>query len=271
MVRFFLSFFLILAAGQSHSDEIAPIEKILTVNAINGTKQAGVLSSLSNVQAPSILVVIIPGHPTMLRASANSLTGKIELQHPGSFVVRERLRLLDADIATLVVDCRSDFYAVCSDDYQMSEQRYKDVLPLMEAAKNTFPSIKQVWLLSTSRGFLSSAGFTKYAGDYFTGIIHTAGTTDLLERYPGAIAKSATPQYFYHHLDDPCFITKHATAKATAQKLDAALITVTGGSGFYGGACQANTQHGFKGVEDKVMAHIARLMKTGRVDTLQTQ
>ena len=39
------------------------------------------------------------------------------------------------------------------------------------------------------------------------------------------------------------------------------LITVSGGSGFKGPACEADTQHGFKGVEKEVMNAIQDIIK----------
>jgi hypothetical protein len=188
------------------------------------------------------------------------------IQQDGSFVVRERLRLLDQDIATLVIDCRSDFRIACDDSYQMTEQRFKDIRPLMDLAKNSFPSIKQVWLMSTSRGYFTSAAITKYSGDYLTGVIHTAGVADMVIKHPEAIFKSATPQFFVHHADDPCKFTQYSTAKSIAEKIEAPMITVYGGSGYFGGACQAHTQHGFKGMEEKVMANISIIIKTGLVE-----
>lgn len=243
----------------------APVEKILTVDTSNGSKQSGVLSALSNAAAPSILVAIIPGHPVLAKASV-SFTGMVMIKQDGSFVVRERLRLLDQDIATLVIDCRSDFWTACDDGYQMTEQRFLDTRPLMDLVKANFPSIKQVWLLSTSRGYFTSAAITKYSSNYFAGVIHTAGVVDMVLKYPEAIQKTSTPQFFVHHADDPCKITQYATAKNIAEKVEAPMITVFGGSGFYGGACQAHTQHGFKGMEEQVMANISKIIKTGSVE-----
>jgi hypothetical protein len=243
-----------------------PVEKILTVDTSNGAKQSGVISHLSNSTEPSILVAIIPGHPVLARATVDNFTGKVMIKQSGSFVVRERLRLLDQDIVTLVIDCRSDFLTACDDSYQMTAQRFKDIRPLMDLARRSFPSIKQVWILSTSRGFVTSATISKYSSDYFAGVIHTAGVVDMFVSYSIAVAKSATPQFFVHHAEDPCIYTKYATAKNVAGKIEAPLITVYGGSGYFGGACQAHTQHGFKGMEEKVMGTISKLLKTGTVE-----
>jgi hypothetical protein len=43
------------------------------------------------------------------------------------------------------------------------------------------------------------------------------------------------------------------------------LITVTGGSGFRGDACNAYTEHGFRGKEKEVMTAIGKIMITGQV------
>ena len=247
----------------------AQTEKILTVDTSNRSKQSGVISRLSSATEPSFLVVIIPGSPVLARANANFFTSQINIQQGGSFVVRERLRLLDNEIATLVIDCRSDFSTACDDGYQMSEQRYTDIRPLIDLVKSSLPSIKQVWVLSTSRGYFTSAAITKYSNNYFAGVVHTAGVVDLVGRNPEGITKTATPQFFVHHADDPCNITRYSTAKNVAAHIEAPLITVYGGSGYFGGACQAHTQHGFKGMEDKVMASISKIIKTGIADQLE--
>ena len=259
----------LLAVAQSVGQ--SPVEKIISVDSSNGAKQSGVISRLPNAEEPIILVAIIPGSPVLARATANYFTSQINIQQGGSFVVRERLRLLDNDIATLVIDCRSDFSTACEDRYQMSEQRFMDIRPLIDLVKSSLPSIKQVWLLSTSRGYFTSASITKYSNNYFAGVIHTAGVVDMVVKYPEAIIKSSTPQFFVHHADDPCNITKYSTAKNVAAQIEAPLITVYGGSGYFGGACQAHTQHGFKGMEGKVMANISKLIKTGSVEQAEVR
>jgi hypothetical protein len=261
-----LTFTALVAVAQTEKQ--GPVEKILTVETNNGAKQSGVLSVLSNAAAPSILVAIIPGHPVLAKASV-SFTGKVMIKQDASFVVRERLRLLDQDIATLVIDCRSDFGTACDDNYQMTEERFLDIRPLMDLAKANFPAIKRVWVLSTSRGYFTSAAISKYSSDYFEGVIHTSGVVDMVLKYPDAIKKTATPQFFVHHADDPCKFTQYATAKNMAEKVEAPMITVFGGSGFYGGACQAHTQHGFKGMEEKVMSNISNIIKTGSAEKME--
>ena len=267
---------LIVVAALTISSAIAqqvgepPIEEILTVESFNGAKQSAVLSRLSNATSPKILVAIVPGSPSLARASA-SFTGKVSIRQSGSFVVRERMRLLSDDIVTLVLDCRSDFYTSCPDDYQLSEQRFKDVRAVIDQAKTAFPSINRVWLLSTSRGMFSTVGIPKFSGEYFSGIIHTAGVADLILKKAVELVGTSSPQFFYHHVDDPCDKTKYSTAKAVAEKMLSPFVTVYGGGGFFGDACNANTQHGFQGAEDSVMQHIMYLVRTGKVESLEVR
>jgi hypothetical protein len=270
-LKIVLLFTLWTAVAVAQTAGQAPLETIISLDASNGAKQSGVISRLPNATEPSILVAIIPGSPVLARATANFFTSQINIQQGGSFVVRERLRLLDNEIATLVIDCRSDFSTACDDGYQMSEQRFMDIRPLIDLVKSSLPSIKQVWVLSTSRGYFTSAAITKYSNNYFAGVVHTAGVVDMVIKFPDAITKTATPQFFVHHADDPCNITRYSTAKTIASQIEAPLITVYGGSGYFGGACQAHTQHGFKGMEDKVMANISKLIKTGSVEQVEVR
>jgi hypothetical protein len=264
---FLVAVFTISCANAQHL-ESAPIEEILTVETTNGAKQSAVMSYLQTTNSQTSLVVIVPGSPSLARASA-TFTGHILIQQPGSFVVRERLRLLSEDIATLVLDCRSDFTTTCPDDYQLSEQRFKDVKPVIDHAKKRLASVNKVWLMSTSRGMFSTVGIPKFSGDYFAGIIHTAGVADLVLKKRVEIASTKSPQFFYHHIDDPCDKTKYSTVKAVAETIHSPLVTVYGGGSFYGDACNAHTQHGFQGTEEKVMRHIENLVRTGNVGSLE--
>jgi hypothetical protein len=139
----------------------------------------------------------------------------------------------------------------------------------MDLAKSSLPSIKQVWVLSTSRGYFTTSTITKYSDNYFAGVVHTAGVVNLVGMNSEGITKTATLQFFVHHADDPCNITRYSNAKNVAAHIEAPLITVYGGSGYFGGACQAHTQHGFKGMEDKVMASISKIIKTGTAEQLE--
>jgi hypothetical protein len=47
------------------------------------------------------------------------------------------------------------------------------------------------------------------------------------------------------------------------------LITVSGGTGFQGGACEAFTEHGFRGKEKEVMNAISAIIQSGKATQLE--
>ena len=65
-------------------------------------------------------------------------------------------------------------------------------------------------------------------------------------------------------LDDRCALTTYSGAKRISEQYGFPLITVVGGSGFQGGACQAQTEHGFKGMEPQTMRSIANILKSAK-------
>ncbi len=81
--------------------------------------------------------------------------------------------------------------------------------------------------------------------------------------------KSTVPQFFVHHANDPCALTTYPSAKSIAEKYAVPLITVNGGSGFQGGACEAFTEHGFRGKEKEVMNAMRAIIKSGKATQLE--
>ena len=107
------------------------------------------------------------------------------------------------------------------------------------------------------------------------GAIHTASITDPYARGTyrelGGFdyKKSTVQQFFVHHANDPCALTTYPSAKSIAEKYAIPLITVTGGSGFQGGACEAFTEHGFRGKEKEVMNAMTAIIKSGKATQLE--
>jgi hypothetical protein len=189
----------------------------------------------------------------------------------GNFLIRSRRHLADERIATLVVDCPTDSGDSCASAYQASAQRQIDVQLLIAKVQQMQPSLKQVWLVGTSLGTVSSSFMALYGGATYAGAFHTASITEPLAKHSyGELhnfdyAKAGIPQILVHHRDDPCPLTRYPSAERIAQTYKLPLVTVTGGSGFTGGVCQAQTQHGFKGREQDVMRFMAEAMKRGTV------
>jgi hypothetical protein len=243
-------------------------ERIVSVTLPGALRQQGVLSVYGENPKPEKLLVIVSGHPGVTRPYIDQ-AGKIQTKQNGNFLVRSRQFMISNKVALLLLDCRSDFVDMCDDQYQASAQRAQDVLTLVASVKDLYPTIREVWAVSTSRGAVSTAGFLKHAEKSFSGVIHTASTfskaTDQGLDFGPYIN---TPQFLVHHKDDPCGLTLYRDAYMTAAKWKIPLITVEGGSGFRGQKCQAFTQHGFAGMEAQTGAAILFLVENGQPKSL---
>jgi hypothetical protein len=237
-------------------------------------KQVGVYSTKLGSDNPTRLAVLLPGYPSVVRPVVEAgvmTTSKLN----GNFLIRSRRFLVDTNIASLIVDCHSESGDYCSSYYQASKQRQVDVDKLIAEIKARTPSITEVWLIGTSMGTISSSFMPTHNPSGYAGAIHTASIT---EPYANNSYRelgnfnykiTATPQFFVHHIADPCYLTTYTGAKFITDKYKLPLVTITGGGDFRGGACQAFTEHGFRGKEKEVMTAIGEIIKTGSAKQLQ--
>lgn len=245
------------------------VESLVTVSPREGLSQSGVLSLRSGAPRPLLLAVLLPGSPSVVRPVVENGV-MVSSRLTGNFLIRARRHLADDGIATLVVDCISDSGDSCSTAYQASPERQKDVQALIDKVLQLQPSLQQVWLVGTSLGTVSSVFMARFGGSRYAGVIHTASIT--APRYKNMVpelvdfdyAAITIPQVFVHHRDDPCPATPYAAVRQISERYAIPLVTVTGGTGFTGGVCQARTQHGFQGREEVVMHHIAAILKAGK-------
>jgi hypothetical protein len=261
------------SAQNTSADAVNLNEELISVDLSGDRKQAGVYTTNSSFQNPTRLAVLLPGYPAVVRPVVeNGVMTNSRLS--GNFLIRSRHFLVDETIASLIVDCQSNSGDYCTSSYQASKQRQEDVDALIAEIKRRSPSISEVWLIGTSMGTISSSFMPLHNPSAYAGAIHTASITEPYARNSyrelGGFdyGKTAVPQYFVHHAADPCFLTTYAGAKSITDKYKVPLITVTGGGDFKGGACNAFTEHGFRGKEKDVMHAIGVIMKTGRANQL---
>lgn len=244
-------------------------EELIVVNVSENKKQVGVYSIKKGSRNPKKLAVLLPGYPSVVRPVVeNGVMTSSKLN--GNFLIRARRHLVDETVASLVVDCQSESGEYCSSSYQASKQRQEDVDLLISEIKKLTPSITEVWLVGTSMGTISSSFMPIHNASAYAGAVHTAAITEPYAR--GSYRelggfdykKSTIPQIFIHHISDPCALTTYSGAKLIAEKFDATLVTVSGGTGFQGPACAAFTEHGFRGKEKEVMNALNAIIKTGK-------
>lgn len=244
-------------------------EEFISVDLSGNKKQAGVYSVKKGTEKPTKLAVLLPGYPSVVRPVVENGI-MMSSKSTGNFLIRARRFLVDENVASLIVDCQSESGDYCASYYQASKQRQEDVDKLIVEVKRRFPSIAEIWLVGTSMGTISSSYMPVHNPTGYSGAIHTAAITDPYAR--GSYRelaefdyrKSPIPQFFVHHSSDPCALTTYAGAKSIAEKYGIPLITVSGGSGFQGPACEAFTEHGFRGKEKEVMEALRAIIKSGK-------
>ncbi len=276
MMRKLLLLSLMLLSSIATAQVERPYEQLISVTLQDGIKQEGVLSRASNSSQPTHLAVLLPGSPSVVRPVVEGgalASSKLS----GNFLIRARRHLVSQQLATLIVDCRSDSGDTCSSAYQASLARYQDVSQLILQVKKDFPSIQKIWLVGTSMGTISSSFMPTYDSNIYAGAIHTASINETYIRYAYVemrdfdYKRAKLPQVFIHHQEDPCVGTTYSSAKSISEKFQIPLITVRGGSDFRGEACKAFTQHGFRGKEREVMLAIQKIILTGQVTELVIQ
>jgi hypothetical protein len=249
-------------------------EELISVDLTGNKKQVGVFSIKKGFDKPTKLAVLLPGSPSVVRPIVENgvMTGS---KLTGNFLIRGRRFLVDESVASLIVDCQSESGDYCASYYQASKQRQEDVDKLIAEVKTRSPSITEVWLVGTSMGTISSSYMPLHNPAGYAGAIHTAAITDPYAkgsyRELGGFdyKKSSTAQFFVHHISDPCALTTYPSAKSISEKYGITLVTVSGGSGFQGPACEALTEHGFRGKEKEVMNAITAIIKTGKASQLE--
>jgi hypothetical protein len=248
-------------------------EELVSVDLSENKKQVGVYSIKKGSSNPTKLAVLLPGYPSVVRPVVENgvmTTSKLN----GNFLIRSRRFLVDEYVASLIVDCQSESGDYCASNYQASKQRQEDVDKLISEIKKRTPSITEVWLVGTSMGTISSSFMPLHNPTAYAGAVHTASITEPYAR--GSYRelggfdykKSQVPQFFVHHINDPCGLTTYSGAKSIAEKYGVALVTVSGGTGFQGPACAAFTEHGFRGKEKEVMNAVTAIIKTGKSSQL---
>lgn len=265
IVAFFLAVFSHLTAHAqavpAHAEGLQ--EELLEIQ-IDGGVQRAVLSKRKGQADGTKLLVLMPGYPSVVRPEMGD---GVMVNSPllGNFLIRARRHFTSDKVMTLLIDCHTSFGDTCTPEYQASQDRYKHIKTVIDAAKARLPSVKQVYLLSTSAGTISSAFVSKFGQSEFAGVIHTATIDPTAPRSYAQLkdfnyGEIKVQQAFIHHTEDPCGITQYNYIRTVAEKFKVPLISVSGGSDFRGPACAAFTQHGFRNKELPVARQILKML-----------
>jgi hypothetical protein len=256
----FAPLFALLLAGQALAQGASDglTETLHVVHLPRGSEMRVIVSQLTGTH-PDIAVLLFPGYPGILRIE--QVDGAISHKLKGNFLIRARRFLNTEAVFTVMVDCPTDQWNTCDDPYRASNEHAADVSEVIDAMKASFGA-RQVYLLGTSYGTVSTAYLARQLGNRIDGAIHTSSFTDPRSggRAHGAgmhgfdWTRAQAPQLFVHHRDDPCDVTRYASLAAHIKDLP--LMTVVGSQGAHGNACEAYTAHGFIGREQSVLTAI---------------
>jgi hypothetical protein len=195
------------------------------------------------------------------------------IERRGNFLVRSRERFQQEGFNVLVVDTPSD-RSEMNGDFRESPEHMTDLGAAVRWAHEKFG--RPVWLVGTSRGTQSAAAaaLALKGAEAPDGLVLTSS---VLGRNPRAavtvravnemeLGTLAMPVLVAHHEQDPCNVCDPARLPALMAMMPpqrAQLLTFTGGRSF-GPPCEAQSYHGFNGIEDRVVAGIGAWIRERR-------
>lgn len=252
-----LAMFAQISCAQSSASE-GLTESLHSVPLASGGTLNVLLSQRSGSRA-DIAVLLFAGYPGVLRLREEG--GAVVFDLAGNFLLRARRHLNSDRVYTVAIDCPAARFLDCGDAYRTSVQHAIDIGDVVSWLREK-KGARQVYVIGTSYGTVSTAFLARGLDTHIDGAIHTATFTDPrtgsnshgkpMAAFDWSIAK--VPQLFVHHRNDPCDVTRYSSVVERRGVLP--LITVEGVSNPRGNACLARTEHGFAGRERPVMLAI---------------
>lgn len=211
-------------------------------------------------------IAIFPGYPGILRLREEE--GRPVFNLGGNFLVRSRRHWLDDETLVLVVDAPSDTWGTFSQLFRETPRYGADVAALLAEVGRRHP-VGEWTFVGTSEGSVSAFHAARMNPELAKRVILTASVFRWGKNGPGlsdvSFDQLKMPLLWVHHADDPCNFTRYRDAREFAQKSGAPLLTVRGGEGTRGDACEAFTAHGFVGMEKETVTTMRQWVKTGQV------
>lgn len=238
---------------------------LVSLTTPRGAKQAFILIKPDKPVAAVILFA--GGHGALGLKSASTMGWGA-----ANFLVRTREMFAARGLMVAIVDAPSDHARGMNAVFRMSRDHAGDVGAVVKHLKGI--ANVPVWLVGTSMGTFSAAG----------GAVHNAGaqglvlTSTITRSKPEwkiagshpegvgsmALGKVSVPALIVSHAKDGCEITPASDAPKLKSKLSSAkpleVVILDGGSPPQSEPCEARSQHGFLGIEDKAVGAIARFV-----------
>jgi len=213
--------------------------------------------------APGGVALLFAGGAGVLRTTEDGTIRKLK----GNFLVRSAGLFRDHGWITAIVDAPSDRQRNLF-GFRGTADHAADIGAAIDTLRRRFKA--PVWLVGTSRGTMSAAnGAVRLQGAAGPdGIALTSSVLvdnakgDLVLMYD--LDEIRVPVVIAHHRRDGCKVTPPEEVAALERALANAKAVKTlwfDGGVDRGNPCQARGHHGFAGIEDAVVAALARAMK----------
>jgi hypothetical protein len=242
-------------------------EELISISTERGVDQKFILSMPSG--QPQAAVILFPGGHGGLGLDQDDSSVKMEWGQ-NNFLVRARKMFSDSGFVVATVDCPSDKSKGMNAIWRLSKKHAVDVQSLVEFLKSKYGL--PVWLVGTSMGSFSVAGYVSHFPSGVDGIVFTSSVTrskndwKIKETHPDGVASVdfqdvSLPVLVVSHNDDGCGLSPSSDANKLASSFPAGrnvkVLLFDGGKEPESGPCQALSAHGFLGIERDVVSAIA--------------
>jgi pimeloyl-ACP methyl ester carboxylesterase len=248
----------VLASGSA----LAQREEVLTVER-GGYTISALAMHVEGATAFKQGVALFPGHPGIMKIRSAE-----DFEQKGNFLIRARRFWADEETLVLSVDAPSDQWANFPQYFRASARYGADIAALIGAATQKYGVLEWTFV-GTSEGSISAYHAARMNPAIAARLILTSSLFDSTRNGPGLgnVDLSRLPErtLWVHHVDDPCPYTSYRTAQDFAKRSGKPLMSVHGGGGWKGDACQAFTAHGYRGVEREAVEAMRAWVKTGTI------
>jgi len=252
----FLCVWLLIAyAPLSHAGVTESVEVV--------TVRPGVTQSYLKLtpEQPVATVILFAGYGGYLNLTKEGIQ-----QPSNNFLVRTRALFAEKNFITVVVDTPSDFAGVDGIlGWRATDTHAKDLQKIITSLREQADI--PVWLVGTSRGTISAANAAaRLQTNGADGLVLTATVVEPGGRNSGYVGdvdleKIRIPTLIIHHEEDDCVVCDYYAAERLPAELKNAprvkFIAVNGGKPAESGACGPLSEHGFFGIENKVIESIS--------------
>jgi pimeloyl-ACP methyl ester carboxylesterase len=179
-------------------------------------------------------------------------SGKIRLSK--NFLCRAAPYWVQSGFSVAMQGLPSDQGTMFSDEYRTSPEQREDAAAVMRRLADL--GYRNIYLVATSRGTLSAAAISsELRHEAIRGVVLTATLEGPKFLRWVRLEKIPYPALFVHHRHDACKVTSIVQARASAERLKASprvdFVELDGGLPPQSDACEALSEHGFFGIEEK--------------------